>query len=121
MRAQKAGGQKGDKAIVLGIVERTSGSKPKRVRATVISDRKKESIAPEVAGAVERGTKVYSDEFGGTWEMLDRFEHAMVHHLTTYVEGQVHTNSVENFWWLLKRGLHSKYIAVEPIRLVLIC
>jgi hypothetical protein len=117
MRAQKAGGQKGDKAIVLGIVERASGSKPKRVRATVISDRKGETIRPEVAGAVEKGAKVYSDEFGGTWEMPDRFEHAMVDHLTTYVDGQVHTNSVENFWSLLKRGLHGTYVAVEPFHL----
>lgn len=117
MRAQKAGGQKGDKAIVLGIVERASGSKPKRVRATVISDRKGETIRPEVAGAVERGAKVYSDEFGGTWEMPDRFEHAMVDHLTTYVDGQVHTNSIENFWSLLKRGLGGTYISVEPFHL----
>lgn len=116
MEAQKHS-QKGDKAIVLGILERASGKKPKRVRATVVSDRKKITMQAEVAGVVERGTKVYSDEFGSQWQMDDRFEHEMVDHLSTYVNGQVHTNGMENFWSLLKRGLHGTYVAVEPFHL----
>jgi hypothetical protein len=34
-----------------------------------------------------------------------------------YVDGQVHTNGLENFWALLKRGLNGTYIAVEPYHL----
>jgi hypothetical protein len=117
MRAQKTS-QKGDKTIVLGVLERASESKKsKRVRATVVSDRKKNTMQAEVAGVVERGAKVYSDEYGDQWRMDDRFEHEMVDHLSTYVNGQVHTNGIENFWSLLKRGLHGTYVAVEPFHL----
>ena len=31
--------------------------------------------------------------------------------------GSVHTNGMENFWSLLKRGLHGTYISVEPFHL----
>jgi hypothetical protein len=108
--------QKGDKTIVLGILERASEDKPKRVRATVVADRKKPTIQAEVSGAVEKGSKVYTDEYGKQWQM-EQFEHAMVDHLSTYVDGQVHTQGLENFWSLLKRGLGGTYISVEPFHL----
>jgi hypothetical protein len=105
------------KTVVLGILERASGKKPKRIRATVISDRKKATIQPEVAGQVERGSKVYTDDFAHTWRMEDRFEHEMVNHLDKYVSGNCHTNSLENFWSLLKRSVGGTYISVEPFHL----
>jgi transposase-like protein len=108
--------QKGDKTIVLGILERASADKPKRVRATVVADRKKPTIQAEVSGAVEKGSKVYTDEYGKQWQM-EQFEHSMVDHLTTYVDGQVHTQGLENFWSLLKRGLSGTYISVERFHL----
>ena len=45
------------------------------------------------------------------------FEHQIVEHLTTYVDGQVHTNGLENFWSLLKRGVGGTYVSVEPYHL----
>ena len=116
VRAQKAGGQKGVKAIVLGILERASTGKQKRVRTSVISDRKKKSIAPEVAAHVEAGSTIHSDEFGASW-MPNGFEHQVVNHLETYVNGNVHTNCIENFWSRLKRGINGTYVAVEPFHL----
>ena len=41
----------------------------------------------------------------------------VVNHLERYVEGNVHTNGIENFWSLLKRGLGGTYVAVEPFHL----
>jgi hypothetical protein len=49
--------------------------------------------------------------------MDDRFTHATVDHLATYVDGQVHTNGLENFWSLLKRGIGGTYVSVEPFHL----
>ena len=46
-----------------------------------------------------------------------RFAHEVVNHAETYVRGQIHTNGIENFWSLLKRGLNGTYIAVEPFHL----
>jgi hypothetical protein len=40
-----------------------------------------------------------------------------VNHAEAYVNGRVHTNGLENFWSLLKRGLKGTYVAVEPFHL----
>lgn len=45
------------------------------------------------------------------------FEHAVVDHAVEYVRGNVHTNTMEDFWSLLKRQLHGTYISVEPYHL----
>lgn len=37
--------------------------------------------------------------------------------MVQYVDGQVHSEGIENFWSLLKRGLHGTFIAVEPFHL----
>jgi hypothetical protein len=43
--------------------------------------------------------------------------HETVNHIEEYVRGEVHTQGIENFWSLLKRGLTGTYVAVEPIHL----
>jgi ISXO2 transposase-like protein len=49
---------------------------------------------------------------------LDRdYVHQVIDHAEKYVDGEVHTNGIENFWSLLKRGLKGTYIAVEPFHL----
>jgi len=45
------------------------------------------------------------------------FPHEVINHMEAYVKGKVHTNGIENFWSLLKRGLNGTYIAVEPFHL----
>jgi hypothetical protein len=37
--------------------------------------------------------------------------------MPSYVEGNVHTNGIENFWSLLKRSINETYVAVEPFHL----
>ncbi len=41
----------------------------------------------------------------------------MVDHAVQYVDGKVHTNGLENFWSLLKRGINGTYVSVEPFHL----
>jgi hypothetical protein len=43
--------------------------------------------------------------------------HEVVNHSEAYVRGHVHTNGLENFWALLKRGLKGTYVCVEPFHL----
>jgi transposase-like protein len=100
------------KSIVVGMLELG-----KRVRATVVADRSADSMQESVLGNVERGSTIYSDEFAGTWKMEDQYDHQVVNHLEEYVDGQVHTNGMENFWSLLKRGIGGTYISVEPFHL----
>jgi len=53
-----------------------------------------------------------------SYEGLDAdYKHAVVDHAVEYVNGNVHTNNLEGFWNLLKRGLHGTYVSVEPFHL----
>ncbi len=48
---------------------------------------------------------IYSDEWGG-YRMLKRYmPHRMIHHRITFVDGPIHTNTIESFWSLLERGI----------------
>jgi hypothetical protein len=41
----------------------------------------------------------------------------VIDHAVAYVDGEIHTNGLENFWSVLKRGLLGTYVSVEPFRL----
>ena len=107
----KGGGAAG-KAIVLGMLEREG-----KVRATVIPDRSKSVMQENVKPHVESGSQIYSDDAGYYWRMDGEYAHEIVNHAEAYVVGNVHTNGLENFWSLLKRGLGGTYISVEPFHL----
>jgi transposase-like protein len=111
-RVQKEGRNLGGKAIVLGMLERG-----KTVRATVVPDRTKNTIQPIVRGNVEKGAEIFADEHASNWRMDDEYMHSVINHLESYVEGNVHTNGMENFWSLLKRGINGTYVSVEPFHL----
>lgn len=105
------------KTIVMGILERASENKPKRVRTSVIADRTVPVVRAEVEAHVEEGAILYSDEFGQCWKLDDKYAHEMVNHAVQYVRDNVHTNGLENFWSLLKRGIGGTYVSVEPFHL----
>jgi ISXO2-like transposase domain len=48
---------------------------------------------------------------------LNEFEHQVIDHAVAYVDGKIHTNGLENFWSLLKRGINGTYVSVEPFHL----
>ena len=55
-----------------------------------------------------KGATVYTDDHGGYQGMP--FEHETVKHsISEYVNGMAHTNGIESFWALLKRGYHGTY------------
>jgi hypothetical protein len=54
---------------------------------------------------------------GGYKGLSDEYEHGIIDHAVKYVDGRVHTNGLENFWSLLKRGLAGTYVSVEPFHL----
>lgn len=112
-RRAQAFGRNGGKSIVLGMLDRNN----KKVRVSVIPDRTQDSMHPAITANIARGTTVYSDEFANAWRMDDQYVHETVNHLCTYVNGKVHTNGMENFWSLLKRGLNGTYVSVEPFHL----
>jgi transposase-like protein len=117
VRARKITGTGGhDKTAVMGILERGKDGKHSTARTTVIPSRKKKTLHAEVRKHVEVGAALYTDALE-SYTGLDEFQHQVVDHALKYVEGSVHTNGMENFWSLLKRGLHGTYISVEPFHL----
>ena len=102
-----------DKTAVMGILERGG-----KVRVHVVSNRKKHLLETHVRAHVKAGSAIYSDNFA-SYDRLNRFsfQHSVVDHAEKYVDGQVHTNGLENFWSLVKRGLKGTYVAVEPFHL----
>jgi transposase-like protein len=78
----------------------------------------RETLQNEILRQVDRGATVYTDGAVGYDTLAARqFVHETVNHMNEYVRGQVHTNGIENFWSLLKRGLKGTYVAVEPFHL----
>ena len=61
-------------------------------------------------------TAIFTDALK-SYEGLKEFEHQVIDHAVQYVDGVVHTNGLENFWPLLKRGLSGTYVSVEPFHL----
>jgi transposase-like protein len=102
-----------NKAIVVGMYDRKS----RQVRAKVIPNTKRETLQREILSNVKHGSHVYTDEAVGYDLLRRRYVHETVNHAETYVNGQVHTNSLENFWSLTKRTLNGTYVAVEPFHL----
>jgi transposase-like protein len=103
------------KSAVMGILDREA----RKVRATVVPNVKRETLQNRILNEIERGSKLYTDQAVAYDKMAlaKEYTHEIVNHLEGYVNGRVHTNGLENFWSLLKRGLHGTYVAVEPFHL----
>jgi transposase-like protein len=100
-----------EKTAVFGMLDRET----RKVRAQVVPNIKRETLQKAILDRVGFGSTVYTDGWLG-YVGLDTkgFIHDTVNHVEEYVRGQVHTQAIENFWSLLKRGLNGTYVAVEP-------
>jgi transposase-like protein len=110
----KAGECGQTKAIVMGMLDRDL----RQVRAKVIPNVKREVLQGEIIEEIEKGSTVYTDGYTSYDDLARRnYIHETVNHVEEYVRGEVHTQGIENFWSLLKRGLKGTYVAVEPFHL----
>lgn len=103
----------GHKVAVLGMLDRDS----RQVRAKVVPNVRRDTLQKEILDTIEFGSKVYTDQAVTYTSLKDKYVHETVNHAVCYVDGQVHTNSLENFWSLMKRNLSGTYVAVEPFHL----
>jgi transposase-like protein len=113
IRCEQQGGRFVGKTTVQGILDRDL----RKVRAQVVPDVTRETLQNAVLNNVKYGSTVYTDDAVGYDKLNFRFVHDVVNHAETYVRGRVHTNGLENFWSLLKRGLRGTYVCVEPFHL----
>jgi len=101
------------KTIIQGMLERGG-----KVHFTVMGHRALGAeLAANVRQHVEPGTQVYTDESHAYQALGTDYAHEFVNHAEEYVRGNVHTNGLESFWSMLKRGLNGTYISVEPFHL----
>jgi len=90
---------------VVGAIERGG-----EVRAQLIERTNHENVIPFLVKSVHQGTKLMTDEHVAYSTMNRLYEHHTIKHmLQEYVRGDVHTNTIENFWSVLKRGIYGTY------------
>lgn len=95
----------GDKAVVMGMIERGG-----KVNAKHIDNRTVKTLTKEIVSVVKSGSTVYSDEWLGYNKLRRIYDHSVVkHNAHQYVDGRIHTNTIEGFWSLLKRGIFGIY------------
>lgn len=97
------------KVPVIGIVERGGN-----VTAKVAKDLKAKTLSSFIRGKVQiEGTTVMTDEFSGYCRLRYFVNHETINHQEAYVCGNIHTNSIESFWAILKRGIIGQYHKVS--------
>jgi len=98
-----------DKTPVFGILERGG-----KVRAQKVKDVTKRTLQTLLRANVKEGSKIMTDEWVSYNGLSPRFAHSVVNHGSgQYVQGEAHTNTLEGFWSLLKRGIIGQYHQVS--------
>lgn len=106
------------KVVVAGTMKRGDGIRTSsKVIAQVLPDTRRATMHAHVRDTATEGSTLYTDAMLSYRGLGGDYEHATVDHATHYVSGRVHTNGIENFWALLKRGLHGTYVSVAPMHL----
>lgn len=102
------------KTPVMGMLDRDS----RQVRAKVVPNVRRETLQNAILNEIEKGSQVYTDASVAYDNLAaEEYVHETVNHVEEYVRGEIHTQGIENFWALLKRGLRGTYVAVEPFHL----
>jgi transposase-like protein len=108
----KGGGVSG-KTGVQGVLERGG-----EIRTEVLDVPKHGwDLKNNVRKHAESGSHIFTDEATSYFGLEAEYVHDFINHAEAYVQGNVHTNGLENFWSLLKRGLNGTYVSVEPFHL----
>lgn len=101
-----------NKTAVQGIMKRGGD-----VRTFVVGDTEGPTLRGNVLRNVDRAATVCTDSATAYIDLNRAVRHLVVDHSHEFVRGEAHTNSVENFWTLLKRALMGTYVKVAPFHL----
>ncbi len=97
------------KTAVVGVLDRDTGD----VKAQVVENTKQETLHEIVVESTLPDTIVYTDE-ASAYEGMPRKHKAVKHNVGEYVNGQIHTNGLESFWSMFKRGIMGTYHQMSP-------
>jgi transposase-like protein len=104
-----------DKQPIAGVLQRGSGDQTSKVKAFPVEAEIKVVMTGIVRDHIGPGATIYTDEHA-SYRTLEAYghKHNVVRHSTReYVRGSVHTNSIENFWSLFKRGVIGSFHQVS--------
>ena len=105
LRESGAGRGTVGKTIVAGVKDRETG----KVSARVVKDTEKETLQSFVRDNASAGATLYTDEHR-SYVGMDEFAHEPVNHsVSEYVRDMAHTNGMESFWSMLKRGYQGTF------------
>ncbi len=103
-KKQKVGGGSAGKAAVVGIRDRSG-----EVRAYPVERATKAELQGFIRAHVKEGSMVYTDE-SPAYRFMYGYKHKAVNHSAgEFVNEMAHTNGIESFWALLKRGYYGVY------------
>ncbi len=114
-RREKMARRKGGAAhltAVQGLLQRNG-----RIIVRTVKSVKTKEVQNNVREYVLKDSQVFSDSLPSYKGLRNEYDHQVVDHALTYVDGKVHTNGLENFWCLLKRTIKGTYVNVEPFHL----
>jgi transposase-like protein len=98
-----------NKTPVLGIIERGGN-----VRAAVMPDIKSDDVNRAMWDSIDRpNSRLFTDEHKFYYYANKMLPHDVIRHKSEYVRGEVHTQNIESFWAILKRGLVGTYHHVD--------
>jgi hypothetical protein len=117
-RAAKIKGTGGmGKVAVMGLLDRHGPDGHSVVRTSILANRRRQAVSSQVRQHVKRGSEVMTDALQSYNDLSRDFIHGVIDHAESYVDGRIHTNGIENFWSLLKRGIKGTYVSVERFHL----
>lgn len=94
-----------DKVPVLGMLERGGN-----LITQVVSNTQQNTLEQIIKNNIKKGSNIYTDEWYRHSNLSKSFNHQIVNHSAKeYVNKMAHTNSIENFWSHLKRGVYGTY------------
>jgi transposase-like protein len=117
-RHHKRGRSLSQKTPVFGMVERESGE----VRCQPVERTNKACLQSIIHENVKPHSKLFTDDWPAYRSLGKEYVHEVIYHsYKQYVNGEVHTNTIEGFWSLLKRGILGIYHYVSPKHLARYC
>ncbi len=108
----QAGRALSNKTVVRGMVERGG-----KIVADVIENPRRHHLLRGIRERIADGTVIYTDALKSYQALDNYYDHQVIDHSKAYVQGAIHTNTLENFWSLLKRSLKGTYVQVMPYHL----
>ncbi len=120
-KAKRTSLQKGrgyiGKVAVMGLLERNAPERASRIKLRVVRNTRRAGLHKHVKAEVVEGSEVFTDALPSYSGLEKEYIHKVIDHAECYAKGHIHTNGLENFWSLLKRGIRGTYVSVEPFHL----